>query len=226
MKNTFLTTRTLLIGGVLLWGSNGYAHFETVASDPITVTNANDAPTALALSGSSLAENAVVGTFIGTLSALDQDEGAVLTYSVSDEDNFEVQGNELVSKVEFDFETTTSYEITLTVIDEGGLMDVFTSIIEVTDDLGDNNNICIASKELESLYPNPAQNQLTVVLGTANAQGAKVQVFALNGQLVESVTHAASNNELILNVSHLPAGIYLLKVSHQAGAFHGRFVKH
>ena len=50
----------------------------------ITVTNGNEAPTAIALDGSTVAENAA-GAVIGTLSTTDPDAGDTFTYSVDDE---------------------------------------------------------------------------------------------------------------------------------------------
>ena len=48
----------------------------------ITVTNVNEAPTDIALSNSSVAENEPAGTVIGTLSATDQDAGQPHTFTV------------------------------------------------------------------------------------------------------------------------------------------------
>ena len=82
--------------------------------------NFENSPTGLALSANTLAENTPVGSFIGTLSATDRDMGDTLTYSVSDETNFEISGDSLLNKVVFDFETTPSYGLTLTVTDLSG----------------------------------------------------------------------------------------------------------
>ncbi len=59
-----------------------------------------------------------------------------------------------------------------------------------------------------AVYPNPAQNVLNIsVEGTAKVEA---QLYNLNGSLVKSFAKAGSGQ---LNVSDLPAGMYLLKVN-------------
>ena len=48
----------------------------------ITITNVNDAPTNIALSSASVAENQPAGTVVGTLTATDQDAGDTHTFSL------------------------------------------------------------------------------------------------------------------------------------------------
>ena len=87
----------------------------------ITVTNGNEAPTAIALDGSTVAENAA-GAVIGTLSTTDPDAGDTFTYSVDDE-RFEVVGGQLrlVAGASLDFESEPSVDLTVTSTDAGGL---------------------------------------------------------------------------------------------------------
>ena len=87
----------------------------------IQIINVNEAPTALHLSNTTLAENAIVGTEVGSLTASDVDASEHFTYTISGNDNFKLSGNKLVSKVAFDFETQNSYSVEITVTDQGGL---------------------------------------------------------------------------------------------------------
>jgi Ca2+-binding RTX toxin-like protein len=75
-------------------------------------------PTGLALSAATVAEDAPVGTVVGTLSATDP-EGQPLTYTLTGNagGRFEIVGNELRVKVGLDYETATSHGITVTVSD-------------------------------------------------------------------------------------------------------------
>ncbi|MCV3738750.1 FG-GAP-like repeat-containing protein, partial [Rhizobium sp. TRM96647] len=75
----------------------------------IGVTDVNEAPTALSLSKSSVAENAKVGTVVGTLSAKDPEGGAV-SYSLSSNPGgiFKVVGNQLQLAKAVDYETARS----------------------------------------------------------------------------------------------------------------------
>jgi gliding motility-associated-like protein len=102
----------------------GNASTQTVT---ITVTNVNEAPTDIALSASSVAENAATGTIVGTLSATDVDAGDTFTYTLvsgsGDTDNasFTIDGNTLKTAAVFDYETKSSYSVRVRVTDAGGL---------------------------------------------------------------------------------------------------------
>nr|MDQ3822838.1 cadherin domain-containing protein [Actinomycetota bacterium] len=91
----------------------------------ITVTNANEAPTDIALSNSSVAENQPAGTAVGTLSATDPDSGDTHTYTLvsgtGDADNasFQIDGSALETNAAFDFETKSSYSVRVRATDSG-----------------------------------------------------------------------------------------------------------
>ena len=87
----------------------------------ITVTNVNEAPTAITLSAATVAENAP-GAVIGTLSTNDPDAGETITYSVSDA-RFAIDGTtlKLAAGVALDFEATPALNLTVTATDHAGL---------------------------------------------------------------------------------------------------------
>ncbi|NBQ15441.1 MAG: cadherin repeat domain-containing protein, partial [Proteobacteria bacterium] len=91
----------------------------------ISVTNVNEAPTSIALSGSSVAENSAVGTVVGLLSTTDPDAGDTFTYSlvsgVADNAGFTIAGNELKTAAGFDFEAKSSYALVIRSTDAAGL---------------------------------------------------------------------------------------------------------
>ena len=85
-----------------------------------TINGANDTPTGLALSASTVAENSA-GATIGTLSATDTD-GDSLTYTLAtggDNDSFEINGTTLKLKdsVSANYEANNVYDLTITVTD-------------------------------------------------------------------------------------------------------------
>jgi VCBS repeat-containing protein len=92
----------------------------------VTVTNANDAPTDIALSNSSVAENLPSGTTVGTLLSTDEDAADTHTYSLvsgtGDTDNasFQISGSTLQTNAQFDFEAKSSYSIRLQTSDGQG----------------------------------------------------------------------------------------------------------
>jgi Ca2+-binding RTX toxin-like protein len=103
----------------------------------LTVTNVNEAPTAITLSNLSVAENAA-GFVIGTLATVDPDVGNTHNYSVSD-DRFEVVGNELRLKsgASLDHESSPTIDINVTSSD-GGLSHTQSFTIGVAN-VNDNN---------------------------------------------------------------------------------------
>jgi CSLREA domain-containing protein len=83
----------------------------------ISVTSVNEDPTDIGLSASSVAENQVSGTTVGTLSTTDPDAGDSFTYTLvsgtgdSDNASFKIDGDSLKTAAAFDFETKSSYSI-------------------------------------------------------------------------------------------------------------------
>lgn len=90
----------------------------------ITVTNVSDsAPTDIALSSSTIAENQPIATAVGNLTATDPDTADTFTFQLvngaGDTDNasFTIVGNQLRTTAVFDFETMSSYSIRIQVTD-------------------------------------------------------------------------------------------------------------
>ncbi|SHK95485.1 gliding motility-associated C-terminal domain-containing protein [Chitinophaga jiangningensis] len=111
-------------------GNNTYEKDFTV-----TVTNVNDAPTAISLSGNTVMENVAAGATVGTLTGTDQDAGDILTFSLAggaDDAAFEISGTTLKTKIVFDYETKRQYNIKIKVTDAGGLSYTQDFVIGVT----------------------------------------------------------------------------------------------
>ncbi|XP_062505201.1 protocadherin Fat 4-like isoform X3 [Corticium candelabrum] len=90
----------------------------------ITVGDVNDQPRNLYLSGYTLQEDKPAGTVIGKLSSTDEDWGQTLTYTLTDNatGRFAIsKTNQVVRKTSsgIDYETTSSYKITVVVTDSG-----------------------------------------------------------------------------------------------------------
>ncbi|MEK7678041.1 MAG: cadherin repeat domain-containing protein, partial [Verrucomicrobiota bacterium] len=90
----------------------------------LLVSDANDAPTGLALSNDTIAENAGADAVVGSLSASDADLPAqTLTFSLpeglGDNAAFNIVGTSLRANGSFDFERRASYTVTVRVTDDG-----------------------------------------------------------------------------------------------------------
>ncbi len=101
----------------------------------ISIITGNSAPTDITLSNSTISEDQEPGTAVGILSTVDPDAGDTHSYTLSGEDaaSFNINVNRLESAVIFDFETKSSYSITITSTDAGGLSTSNDFVINVND---------------------------------------------------------------------------------------------
>ncbi len=108
--------------------------FTTAGSQPIppganfTVQiTGNNAPTGLALSNSTIQENAGTNAPVGTLATTDPDVGNTFSYSLvsgtgsTDNASFNISGNLLRATGTLDFETKSSYSVRIRTTDQGNL---------------------------------------------------------------------------------------------------------
>jgi Ca2+-binding RTX toxin-like protein len=100
---------------------------------------ANQAPTNLTLSNSTVAENQAINTVVGNLTTTDPDTGNTFTYSLvtgtgaTDNSLFSITNNQLTTNSVFDYETKNSYNIRVRTTDQGGLSFEKQLTIGVTD---------------------------------------------------------------------------------------------
>ena len=91
----------------------------------IDVTNVNETPIDLVAEGGNVAENVESGTVVANLSVGDTDAGDTHTFSLSGEgsENFAIVDGQVVvaEGVTLDHEDTSSYDLTVTATDAGGL---------------------------------------------------------------------------------------------------------
>ena len=88
----------------------------------INVNAVNDAPEAIMLEKNTILENKPEGTIVGTLTTTDPDEGDRFSYELARDgsrDNFKINGSNLVTKQSFDFETASTYTVTIQATDSG-----------------------------------------------------------------------------------------------------------
>ena len=123
------------------------------------VTNVNEAPTNVALSPSTVAENQAAGASVGTLSTTDQDAGDTFTYTLvpgtgaTDNGSFVIVGNTLKTAAAFDYETKSSYTIRVRTTDAGGLFTDKAFTIAVTDVNDAPTNIALSASTIAENQP-------------------------------------------------------------------------
>ena len=146
----------------------------------IGVTNVNEAPTNIVLSGNSVAENSVNGTVIGAISAIDPDAGDSATFSLANDANglFAISGGNLVVAGPLDFETANSQQITLRVIDSGGLSYDKSFTIGVTNVNEAPTNIVLSGN---SVAENSANGTVVGALSAIDPDAGDSATFSLTG---------------------------------------------
>lgn len=65
------------------------------------------------------------------------------------------------------------------------------------------------------VYPNPASEELVIENGDRKVENENVGIYDLSGRCVLS-QHSNFNSPLKINVSHLPAGVYFVRVNGQS----------
>jgi hypothetical protein len=138
---------------------------QTQATFSINIANVSEAPTDIALSANTINENAAVNTVIGTLSATAPTLQSV-SYSLvgGDVGSFNLNGNQLRSSASFDFETKSSYSITVRGSAGGETFDKVFSI-------GVNNIAEAPTNILLSSQTIAENNAINAVIGTLSAVG-------------------------------------------------------
>ncbi|WP_429840782.1 Ig-like domain-containing protein [Brevibacillus sp. FIR094] len=95
---------------------------------------ANTPPTDILLSSNSIPENNQIGAVVGTLSAVDPDQGETVTFSILNNTvPFTIEGNQLKVTEKFDFETKPTYDVPITATDSAGNFFTKVMTIQVTD---------------------------------------------------------------------------------------------
>ncbi len=105
----------------------------------LTLSNVNEAPADITLSGGSIAEKSPGGTIVGTAQGLDPDAGAVLSYALTDDGGgrFYIYAASGIivnySSQTIDYEAASSHHITVRATDQSGLAVEKGFTIAVTD---------------------------------------------------------------------------------------------
>jgi uncharacterized repeat protein (TIGR01451 family) len=144
LNKGLIATRTVTVtvsnisGDTILSNTAGVTCTEGASASITINTEVNAAPTDIALSNSSVAENQASGTTVGAFSTTDSDTGDTHTYSLVDtatypDNTFFIIGSTLRTTAVFDHFTKSSYTIRVRTTDTGGLFFEKEFTISVTD---------------------------------------------------------------------------------------------
>ena len=163
----------------------------------ITVTSVNDAPTDIALSASSLAENNAANATVGTLSATDPDAGATHTFTLvtgagsTDNAAFNLSGNSLRLNGSANFEVKSSYSVRVRATDQSSLTFEKVLTVTITDVNEAPTDIALSAS---SLAENNAANATVGTLSATDPDAGATHTFTL-------VTGSGSTDNAAFNLS-------------------------
>lgn len=131
----------------------------TEAAFAVDVTNVNELPTVLNLSGNTILENQPVGTVIGLFSNNDPDFNDSHLYTLEPgaggQDNllFDIVGNELRSFQSYDFEAKSTYNIRVRVTDRVGGFIEAPFVINILDTNENPNSLVLSANTIAENSP-------------------------------------------------------------------------
>ena len=174
-------------------------------------------PVTITLSHNLIKENQEVGTTVGILTTNNRDTDTDNIYILGGADvaSFSIANNLLKTAEQFDYETKSTYRITITTSDgkRGVLSQDFT--IEVTDiDESDNTLSIDELSESVEILPVIVKDVFTLTIEHPIKGEVKVRLYALNGAIVKTENYHKIRSVLSKNiaVSHLPRGVYVVNI--------------
>ncbi|MCL2132593.1 MAG: T9SS type A sorting domain-containing protein, partial [Lentimicrobiaceae bacterium] len=70
----------------------------------------------------------------------------------------------------------------------------------------------VTLKNIPKLYPNPTTGKLSVFSYQLSEMGGEVEIYDVVGQVVGAYRIRPENTEITIDISHLSAGMYFLKI--------------
>lgn len=185
----------------------------------ISVIDVNEAPSDILLSANTILEHFPTAQNVGTLTSIDEDLENSHTYAIVplsgalDNAAFQISGNTLQFISVADFEVKNSYTVGIRTTDQSGLSmsKVFTIVvIDGVDPLSLTPEINI------EIYPNPTSDYLYI---QSETPVQSVQVLSLDGKEIMNVERTR------IDVSQLPKGAYLVRISTDGVVLTKRLIK-
>jgi len=98
-----------------------------------------------------------------------------------------------------------TYSVTLTVNGEG----FESQSIEISYIVTGIDNV---NANQVKIFPNPVINELIIKVGNLNMENEKVRIIDFLGKTVINAQFPPFSSQLRINVSHLPAGVYIVRM--------------
>jgi hypothetical protein len=84
-------------------------------------------------------------------------------------------------------------------------------------------NIDERNVDVFNLYPNPAKNYLTIEIPD-NMYVSELCLFDILGNSIDCSPISAEENQYVLNISHLPSGVYVIKLRSDTFTYYNKLI--
>lgn len=188
----------------------------------VSVTNVNETPTALALTGSTVNENVALNTAVGTFSSTDVDAANTFTYTLvagagdTDNANFNISGSALRANAGIDFEAGASRSIRVRTTDQGGLF--FESAFTITiNDVNEMPSFALTTNDRVPFSTASAQSRSGFLININDGDSEATQTLTFNvtnnNNGMFSVQPAISSTGILTYTPNGTAGVATVSVS-------------
>ena len=161
---------------------NGSPNLWVEKAFTVLVTDLNEAPTAISLSGQTIPENSAIGTVIGSLSAVDPDANATHTFTLVDGDgasgngSFQINGNQLRFAGSPNYEAQHDYSVRIRATDGGSLTTEASFAITISDINEAPSEIALNG---DSLPENGGDSATVGTLSATDPDAGSIHTFTL-----------------------------------------------
>ncbi|MFA9388437.1 MAG: cadherin repeat domain-containing protein [Prolixibacteraceae bacterium] len=188
---------------------SSHADYTVEQTFDLLLSDLNEAPTAISLSKSSIAENVAKGSTVGLLNVDDEDAIESFIFELLEGGSvFDIAGNVLRTKVLLNYDNNTSYTLKVKVTDKGSNTLVYDLIVTV-EDVVDETIVC--PQHFYSVWEGTnGQDQMNIYIKGAELNGVALkagdEIAAYDGTLcvgkAKLTTTINAENILQMIVSH------------------------
>jgi hypothetical protein len=183
----------------------------------ISITDINERPTDISVSNVEVLKNIVTGTEVAVISGIDPDSGDQLSFEISDNDHFQIQGNKLIVKSGFEDVDYKEYGIAIDAIDNSGLRftEDFTMLIKDISTNVDNREALTIN-----IYPNPVKSFFII---ESDNTIESIIMYNTGGRIISR--YNVWSDSYIVNTDNLQSGIYIININTLSGEITRKIMK-
>jgi glucose/arabinose dehydrogenase len=152
----------------------------------------------------------------------DEENGVLAVDLVGDSFIWFLDGEELTTSVDPQIEINANGSYNVQVFTSNGCV-ITSNTLEIN-----SLDLDYSAEQKMMIYPNPAKSEMRLVLGNSlmSSGDLRIDIFSVDGRLVQSNRQKIGNeNGIVLNISDLNRGLYLLKINAEGFSSTATFMK-